>query len=88
MEIMGKCPFWGEPCLKEKCSAFQHISKNIWDNKGIDDYRSFKQEKVLFKDGKFKGELECLRAIGIPYCRVLGKELPMKKFIEFVEVQV
>ena len=78
MEIMGKCPFWNEPCLKEECSAFQYISKNIWDKKDVDDYRAFKQEGVFFKDGKYKGELERLKVIGIPYCRVLGKELPMK----------
>ena len=73
MEIMGKCPFWGEPCIKEECSSFHYTSHCVWDNPDDKRYRAFKKERQYFV-----GDKKEWYAIGIPYCRVLEKELPMK----------
>ena len=78
MKIMGKCPFWGEPCLKEGCSAFEYISHCLWDDKDHVGYRAF--EKKLKKSDyalKNRSDSEWF-AVEIPYCRVLEKELPVK----------
>lgn len=77
MEIMGKCPFWGEPCLKEECSAFEYFNKCLWYNMDDKAYKSFKKEQKP----SITGEGLEWYAVGIPYCRVLGKELPMTEKI-------
>jgi hypothetical protein len=73
MEIMGKCPFFNEPCLKEGCSAFQYIEHCLWEYEEDPRYKAFKKERkphITEHNEWF--------AVGIPYCRVLDKELPMK----------
>lgn len=78
MEIMGKCPFWGEPCIKEECSAFQRISKCIW-NKDDKRYRAFEKKlDYVIETSKTTPDDREWFAVGIPYCRVLDRELPMK----------
>jgi len=74
MEIMGKCPFFNEPCLKEGCSAFQYIEHCLWGYEEDPRYKAFKKKKSEYL---VKGKEEWF-AIGIPFCRILDKELPMK----------
>jgi hypothetical protein len=93
MEIMGKCPFWGEPCIKEECSAFERTDKTLWSNLDRQSYKAFKQVKESriiqhhLSGGTVNKEVYDWVAKGIPYCRVLDKELPMKNTINFLEVQ-
>lgn len=84
MEIMGKCPFWGEPCLKEECSSFEYHNVRLWSSKDRRDYRAFKQEQRWDDDDS----VNYWWALEIPFCRVLDKELPMRKSTKFLEVQV
>jgi len=77
MEIMVKCPFWGEPCLKEECSAFEYKNVCLWNDKDRYDYRHFKQEQIQ-NVGYIDKIVYEWWALKIPHCRILDKELPMK----------
>jgi len=74
MKMIGKCPFWGEPCLRESCTSYQLISHCVWENKEDRRYRHFPKR---LRDWP-KSEDEIWEAYNIPFCRVLDKELPMK----------
>ena len=74
MKIMTKCPFWGKPCLKEECSAFEYKNTRLWSYRDRHNYRGFKQEQTW-------DEVDSVNywwALNIPHCRILDKELPMK----------
>lgn len=79
MKIMGRCPFWGEPCLKEGCSAFNYTSHCIWEDKDDPRYTFF-EKKLGYVTESSKNTPDDRKwfALEIPYCRVLEKELPMK----------
>ena len=79
MRIVGKCPFWGEPCLQEGCSAFEYISHCLWENKNHVGYRAFEKKlDYVIETSKTTPDDREWFAVGIPFCRVLDKELPTK----------
>lgn len=75
MDIMGKCPYFGEPCLKEGCSAFEYQEQWIGDNKEhAEGYKLFEhrfKNKLMYGDSWF--------ALEIPHCRVMKIELPVDR---------
>lgn len=73
MEIMGKCPYFGKPCLKEDCSAFHYEERCLYDEPDGKYMQFFKKEKKM----KWPNKKEYWYAVGIPYCRALVKELPI-----------
>ena len=81
IEIIGKCPFFNETCLKESCTAYQLDEHRLWENLGGKDdprYRHFPKRPY---GGMFKKEdedEEQWEAYNIPYCRTMGVELPIK----------
>jgi hypothetical protein len=73
MEVMGKCPYFGKPCLKEDCSAFYYEQRCLYDDVNNAMYKHFKKERVTWS-----GKQEWF-AVNIPYCRAMKMELPIDK---------
>ena len=76
MEMMY-CPYWQDRCVKEKCSAFEFEDVCLWN--GLDSekairYKHFeKTQKTAWAEDE-----KIWYAVGIPFCRTMKIEIPMR----------